>query len=545
MAKKEIKKKTLNFLDFLKDLTNYLNSNNYNIETILRSIDKHKVNNQFLFKRLFAYNYNNPYIIWYINKYMNDKYKFFYYDTKNYLTSFKYIMNSNNQKKLFFFKAKDFKDENKYKVKSLLKEYYSYVHKKYLNDMELNQLYLLFCKQIITVDELKKIDKLLNGEKSNLDLDIDFLNKVSSDTNIIDNKEKLDEYIQYSLTRQLPTEIFEFIKSLKEKKENRSECSNCKLKNNEMLVLDTNKDSFGEVDFMFINLNPDKESAAYNKVCCDESGKILRQNLFYFDKKITWCMINIIQCTTKTDSEIGKTPKQIKTVAQNCQDFLTQIFQKFTAKFYIPIGKHAMEYFGIKGSIVQNCGQIIKVNNNQITMIPLINPSSIRMNESINKPVYDNAWNILYQIGNKLSQKTITTTLNQNIQQLPTTDIQQISQNQNIQQGTNSLIKPGEFNLPSEKIISIVTDNLTYFDSVNLDGNRILNIYIDENGEKFYNLEKFEIPIYIKNVSYDQCSMLNDNFDYVTYINGWNRYKLSKGLKDNLLKHRYSAEQNN
>ena len=67
MAKNEIKKKTLNFLDFLKDLTNYLNSNNYNIEAILKSINKHDIKNQFLFKRLFAYNYNNPYIIWYIN----------------------------------------------------------------------------------------------------------------------------------------------------------------------------------------------------------------------------------------------------------------------------------------------------------------------------------------------------------------------------------------------------------------------------------------------------------------------------------------------
>ena len=100
--------------------------------------------------------------------------------------------------------------------------------------MELNQLYLLFCKKIISVDELMKIDKLLNGEKSKLDLDIDFLNKISNLDNIEDNKEKLDEYIQYSLIRQLPNEIFEFVKSLKEQKENKPGCINCKLKNNEM-----------------------------------------------------------------------------------------------------------------------------------------------------------------------------------------------------------------------------------------------------------------------------------------------------------------------
>ncbi len=129
--KKQIKKIELNFITFLKELTQFLNKDNYDIKIILNLIEKYDVSPQFLFKRLIAYSYNNPYIIWYVNKYMNSKFEFYKYDVENILISVKYLLKTNNHNRLFFFKAKDFKDENKSKVKVLLKEYYSTINRKY------------------------------------------------------------------------------------------------------------------------------------------------------------------------------------------------------------------------------------------------------------------------------------------------------------------------------------------------------------------------------------------------------------------------------
>jgi hypothetical protein len=58
-----------------------------------------------------------------------------------------------------------------------------------------------------------------------------------------------------------------------------------------------------------------------------------------------------------------------------------------------------MNFFNIKGSIIQNSGKISKINN--LLLIPIINPSSIDKNEG-NKSIYDKTWEILYQVTNKL-----------------------------------------------------------------------------------------------------------------------------------------------
>ncbi len=535
MAKtnQSIKKIQLNFLDFLKQLTGYLN-NNISLDRIVEIIEKHKVNKSFLFKRLFAYNYNTPYLIWYINKYMNNKYEFYNYDIKNYLASFRFIMQSNNVKRLYFFKANDFKDNNKYIIKTLLKEYFLYVHNKYLNNLELNHLYLLFCKQIITLNEVEKINKLINGEKSNLELDQDFLNSFDKNIPETNNKVDIENYINYQLTKQYSEPIYNFILQLSELKKNSDSCQKCKLNNNNLIAFDTNVEKLEEVDFMFIGLNPDKESLTYNKVFFEEFNQRIREKMFNFNKNIKWVICNIIQCNVNNIIDIGKTDKQVLTFNKNCSQFLNTIMQNFPAKIYIPIGKHPMNYFNIPGTITQNSGKVNKVNNK--IFIPMISPKSFGKNEAMNLPVFNNTWDVIYQIANKLSQKY-------NANNLDPEEIQHIPKATPItpaQQTTQQTVH-NEYNIPSEKLIQDVTENLTYFDSVNLDGNKILNIYLDENSQKYYKIEEFKIPIYIKNKHYNECNMLSEEFDYVTYINGWNRYKLSKALKDNLIKHKYMA----
>ena len=524
--KNQIKKIELNFLTFLKELTNFLQKDNYDINIILNLIEKHDVSSQFLFKRLIAYSYNSPYIIWYINRYMNDKYDFYKYDVKSFLMSVKYLLQSNNHKRLFFFKAKDFKDENKFKIKKLLKEYYSIICRKHLNDLELNHLYLMFIKKVISSDEIYKMNTLLNGEKSKFTISeiTSFLPSEDIQNNTED-EEKINEYISYHISKLLPDNIYKFITELQNKKQ--QVCEKCPLFTKTMISLDTNVSNFQPVDFMFILLNPGYEEVMYKKLCVGESGKLLRKSMFQLNPKISWAITNLIQCSTTTQKDIGKTEKSIKIVANKCSPFLTEIMKKFPAKYYVLIGKHSMESFGVKGSITQNSGSLQTVDNKVI--IPMIHPSSISRNVN-NKPIYDKSWQVIYQIANKL--------MNSNIQN--------ITQSVDITpQTTSTNISTNKYNIDDSKLITTedIPSNLTYFDSVNLDGNEILNVFIDnDTSEKFYKLVKFEVPVFIKKINnYTDCNMLNSNFDYVTHVNGWNKYKLSKALKDNLIQHKSVA----
>ena len=525
--KKQIKKIELNFITFLKELTQFLNKDNYDIKIILNLIEKYDVSPQFLFKRLIAYSYNNPYIIWYVNKYMNSKFEFYKYDVENILISVKYLLKTNNHNRLFFFKAKDFKDENKSKVKVLLKEYYSTINRKYLNDLELNHLYLMFSKNVITIDDLQKMNQILNGENTKFSISENTLlpnidpNKPQVDT------AKIEEYINYHISKLLPDNIYSFITELQEKKNQL--CEKCPLFSKTMISLDTNVPDFQPVDFMFIMLNPGNEEVTYKKLCVGKSGKLLRSNMFQLNPKISWVITNVIQCNTATQKDIGKTEKAIKLVANKCRPFLDEITKKFPAKYYVLVGKHSMESFGIKGSITQKSGSIQTVNNNVV--IPLIHPSSLIRNDN-NRPVYDKSWQAIYQIANKLTNS-------------------QADNNKQIDSAINKQTQPeikvstNKYNIDDSKLITvdIIPEDMTYFDSVNLDGNEILNIFIqNKTCTKFYQIVEYKVPIFIKNITdYKECNMLNQGFESVTYVNGWNKYKLSKALKDNLIKHQYAA----
>jgi uracil-DNA glycosylase len=532
MSKNLIKKVKLNFLDFLKQFSSYLLNKKYPIDDFLKIIDKYEINRYTLIKRLLSYTYHNPHIIYYFNSYLNNKYESQHHDIKLMLENFKYIMHSNNINKLYFFKAKDFKDENKQKIKTILKEYYEFIENKYLNDLELNHLYLLFCKKIITIDEILKINKSLNNNEK-IDINLDFLNNDIIEEN---NEININEYLNYSLTKSHSNSIFNFISEIKNIKLNSNKCKQCKLYQNNFIPFDTNCEEIEKLDVLFIGIHPDSESIVFNKILFNEGGKLLRQNIFKFNKKIKWGLTNIIPCCINNIQDIGKTDKQISTFLKNCNEIILNIIKRFSPKIIIPIGKHSMNFFNIKGSIIQNSGKISKINN--LLLIPIINPSSIDKNEG-NKSIYDKTWEILYQVTNKLYVQNIDNS-NIEVQNLPKQNLINNNINNEVKNDGNIINK---FNIDSSKIINLITENLTYFDCFNLDGNNILIIYIDENGEKFYKIEEYKIPIYIKNTEYNSCKLLEskDEFTYTSYINGFNKFKLNKSLKDNLLKFKYSS----
>lgn len=537
MAKKnsEIRKKSLNFLDFLKHLTNYLKSNNRNTDQFIQVINKHQVDKNFLFKRAISHNYNNPHIIWYVNKYLNNKFDFYNYDIKEYLLSLTFVMDQHNQKRLFFLKSKDLKDPNKFKIKKTLKEYYLIVKRKYLNDDELNYLYSLFSQKLITVKEIENMDIVLNGPKSKIKLDLDFIELQNQESTSLNEKQSINEYIEYVKTIPLSDEIYNFTQEMKNKKIERDKCQDCKLFNNQMVVLDTNRETIGPVDFMFVALSPGKNEAIYNRLFVGKSGRLFREKMYYLDKNITWLMTNVMMCSANNQKDIANTAKQIKLACNNCSDFLSEIINKFPAKIYVPIGKQAIEFFGITGSVTQNSGQVSKKANGSI-ILPLIHPSAILQNES-NKPLYNSSWNTIFQVATKLTQNkkaksvNVVENIHQEIKAPVSVPAPPISK--------NPIVGHSNYNVPDHKWISIIDDTLTYFDSINLDNQNILNVYIDKDGEKKYKLEEFKMPVYIKSCPLNERKMINNgDFDYVSYIDGRTRYRLSKVLKDNLIKHK-------
>jgi len=532
--KSEIRKIKPNFIDFLKTLSKYLTSKNRNTEFLLKQIEKYDIQKSFLFNRTFSYLYSKPHVIWYINKYLNNKYQFYNYDVAEFMDNISYIIDQNNVKRLFFLKAADFKDPNKSKVKKVFKDYYLIIKNKYINDDELNYLYSLVCQKIISIEEVEKYNQMINGSEAKLNLNLDILNSYTSNEDKQDDK--LIEYLEYVKTRSLPTEIQDFCQNLKSRKQERKDCHECKLFNNQMVVLDTNRETIGPVDIMFITLNPGSDDAVFNRPIIGKSGKLLREKIFYINPDIDWVATNVILCQTNNQKEIGTTDKQIMKVCNNCKEFIHTIIENFPAKVYVPIGKQAIEFLGIKGTVTQNSGKATKHNNGSV-IVPLIHPNAVLQNKSQNTPIFNSSWDVIFQVANKLSQKKKSNNIDvkENIHKEVKKIESPLTQ--------SPIAQNSDYNLPSDKLINFVDDTLTYFDSINLDNENLLNIYIDEEGEKKYKIDKFIVPVYIKNCKPSERNMLNNDFDYVTYINGNNRYRLSKTLKDNLIAHKHKALQ--
>jgi len=444
-------------------------------------------------------------------------------------------MDQNSHTHLFYLKSKDLKDPNKYKVKKTLKDYYLITKNKYLNDDELNYLYSLFCQKLISIKDIENMYMVLNGPNEKIKLDLDFIENEKPEMSSQDQKQLINKYIEYVQTTPLSDEIHNFCQEIKNEKTNRSKCQNCKLFDNSMVVLDTNRETIGPVDFMFISLNPGRDEVLYNKLMVGKSGQLQRKKMYYLDKNITWLITNIILCSTNNQKEIGKTDKQIMNVCHNCQEFLYKIIKHFPAKIYIPIGKQAIEFFGITGSVTQNSGQVTKKENGSI-IVPMIHPSAVLQSRNINAPIFNNTWNVIFQIATKLLQKQKSNGVD------PVKNIHHEIKQQTIIEKDPIYGNP-EYSIPKNKCVSIIDDTLTYFDSINLDNQNILNVYIDQQGEKKYKIEKFQVPIYVKTCELQDRKMLSDKFDYVSYIDGRTRYRLSKTLKDNLIKHKQQSIQ--
>jgi uracil-DNA glycosylase family 4 len=496
-----INKKKTNYLAGLKAVSNWVFGRQRKKEELEYIVGKYKLDNVII-KRFLLYTYGTPHLTWYINKYLNHLYKFDTFETTDLIYSLTYLLDINRiskksiPDKLFYLKNTELADKNKQKIKKLIKEYFSKLHDKEYHDTELNIFYDLVLLNFISTDDLEKMDKHINGGNTTLKLEESDLIPIQSQTNNF----VLDIY------REFPKGIKEFIDSVKQFILAREQCKKCELFGKPTVVLDTNMEDAGEVDIMFFGLNPGTDEVDVGKTFVGKAGKTLRERVSKLPANIKWVITNIIMCHTRNEKEI----KDIEDVKNRCQEIVEGIKVAFPAKILVPLGAKAASVFGLTGGMSNLSGKIFTSPTGQ-TIIPITHPSAVNYNPSNLdkfKKDFDSVLNLF-----KTEAKSTTISLPKNKPVIETTSISP--------------------SISSNKFITEITPDLTFFDVREVDNN-ILLIYIDSNGQKKYKLETFDMHFYIKNDTWKNCHPVTDKIDGIVRINGREKYQAIKFIRDKL-----------
>lgn len=505
-----IKKKQPSYLNGLKALTSWLFSNRRKKEEIEYIINKYGIDNTIM-KRFGLYVYNTPHLTWYINKYLNALYDFNKFDTIDLIYSLVYLLDVNRitrktiPEKLMYLRNTELSDKNKTKVKNLLYEFFDKIYDKNYNDSEMNYFYDLFNLNIITFQDLEEIDKHINTGKSTLKLE-DF----SSAASTVQTTQKVNTAV-LDIYRELAPGVKTFCDQAKEFVLSRDECKDCELYGKPTIILDTNMEDAGEVDVAFVGLNPGTEEVEVGKPFVGKAGKILRERMSLLPPEIKWVIYNVILCHTKNESEIKK-PEDVKT---RCKPLVNIIGDAFPAKVIVPLGAKAFEAFGLKGSVASLSGKVF--TNNNITLAPVMHPSAANYNAE-NLIKFKNSFQTVLNIF-----KTSESIPTQNVPNVP------ITQKTTTKSSKSELILPSDNN----KFITEVTSDLTFFDVREIN-DKILMIYINQQGQKKYKIVDYNINFFIKNADWKQCDQIVNSIDGIVTISGREKYLVVKKIKDKL-----------
>jgi len=494
-----IKKKSPGYLNGLKAVTNWIFGRQRKKEELENIIKIYEIDNN-IFKRFLLFTYNSPHLVYFINKYLNHLYNFNRFDTVDLINSMTYLLDINRiskksiPDKLFYLKNTELADKNKQKVKELFEEYFGRLYDKEYNEEELNFFYDLVNLNVITFDDINQIDKHINSGKSTLTLEDIAMPNGPRVNNLV-----LDVY------RELSPGIKIFCDQAKQYILSRQECKGCELYGKPTVILDTNMVDGGEVDIIFFGLNPGTEEVEIGKPFVGKAGKILRERMSLIPAHVKWVITNVILCHTRNENEI-KDPEDVK---KRCRELVDAIRQTFPAKIIVPLGAKASDWFGLKGGMANLSGKVFTSNDQQI--IPIIHPSAANYSaDNLDK-----------------FKKDFATILNIFKQQDTSTP------------ATTTIVVPEvtkyeEPIIASEnKFINEVTPDLTFFDVREIN-DKILLIYIDQNGQKKYKIEDYKLHFYLKNDSWRNCNQITDRVDAIVQITGREKGSAIKLVRDKL-----------
>lgn len=229
-----------------------------------------------------------------------------------------------------------------------------------------------------------------------------------------------------NLSKAETNELEALAESLKAKKATRRLCQECPLFGKTLVAVDAVPPKTGQVDLLFIGLNPGTHEAAEGKPFVGPAGKRLREQLNRFSTS-TYAITNVILCHTRNAAEI----ENARDVMDRCREMVESVLEKFPARVIVPLGNEAKEFFGLKGSITAISGKP------QGRIFPIIHPSAVRGEKM--KELFENSFEALRRFTGSRS---------------------------------------------------------TLFDICNL-GEKILFIFLDENGNKIYELRDNVVDVYV------------------------------------------------
>jgi hypothetical protein len=481
MANKDVKKIKSNTdqdkYAKIKYLSNWLQNPNKPPDILIEDLNYFNTNLKY---RLFTNVFNNPKVCFYINKYLNNLY-FFHsdqYKPLDWLKTFADIVRINNIKN---FNTPKYQNLKRNQFTKLLNDYLILCNHSELNQEEINNLFLLFEHNIITVENIENIQDIISGKESKESkiaaVKTQFSN-VASQPNIKDPA------------------IVNFCNIMNTNITNKNSCRSCPGYQKGNVILDTNLINPGEVDINVIcNVSPSREDV--------KQQVLLAENLDYknylidlFTKlKLTYTFTNVVLCYNNvTDAAITKK------IVSNCSGVSSFVTHNFPAKLNLVLGAKVAKELGIK-SFNKQIG--FTVNNKWFVMN---HPNEIAAKNLNVAKQFENLISLL----NKQSYKTTTNTQTQ-------------------QKDSDNL-------LVSNKPIT----DFTLFD-IQIIGNKVIYIVLDKDNNKEYIVNEFNIPIHIKYGNFKDCSFISDKVDFIAYVNAYEKRsiqdKLLQNLKSNILKY--------
>lgn len=487
MIKSNVIKNKPKFIDGLIKLNSFLMKKKFEKENIEHIIHKYNIDESII-KKFFSYISHVPNLLIFFNRYLNiigKKIRLI-----DFLHSYRHILFLNNlldTRKLFFFKNSEFKNSLQQQIINLLDQYFQTQFQIYFNYQELLYYYNLFCYGRISHKQLCEIDILINGETT-----IDIKNIPSP------KKEKENISVKEIIEVQDPTPIAFEISN-----EKIQQCKSCSFFSRKIVLPDAHLNSTTGRKITFINLYPSNIDQRYGKIFSKSDHPIryfIEQNL----KNDQWFLLNLIPCSIKSKSELGKTEKDVNDQVMKCWSVVKKNIHNFNPDLIIFIGQTVFDHYpDIKLNDSPKNISFGEIILNKYIIMP--DPAGMKSPIAQKKCVEE--WNKLNQI------------------------IQDFYNQKN-----NSSITLDE-KVDTKKLKNDNQSKLTtLLDIRELKTGDILMVFIDENGKKIYKTEKNKTVGFLKRSNYDKCPILTNEVHQQFSMTKDQKFKLTKMLRDKMNK---------
>ena len=488
---KEIISTKPNFIEGLKSFTGLVTGKRLDVDILKKVIKKYDFDNTII-KRLLTYILNNPKLVIYFDKYLNDLYA--NYDLIEFIKSYRLILQDNDyldSRKFMYFKATDNHETLQFQIIDLLDQYFQDVYQEDFNYYEMIFYYHLFQNKIITEQDIYDIEELLTQ----------------------DHKIKFNEVAEVKIkASKTVDEILNNIKSKSNTVKNLSEnillgrklanCTSCKFFNNPIVPLDGNIDEPTKIDLIILNLFPSFDDSKSKKIFSDPKN-IFRIGINQLPGNVKWLLMNIMPCAFKSKSEIGKV-KELEGQVNTCYNLVFKdVLNKLQYKYCILIGEEVSKKFLPDVDFKKQLGELI-----QDKYILLPSPKNVKTPSALVKfkEMWENVVKLLIDNNEVKSEPEVIKT-----------DIPPAESANEIEE------KP-------DKSWTLLDIRELKSDS----GKYSLMIYIDDLGMKHYIKKKNVQTGYISNKTFKECSVFSSDMDYSFNMNNFEKRELVKLLQEKL-----------